>query len=118
MRIAENIKWLRRSKGMGGHELAEQLGVSQSTISGYERGTREPSLATVIAICDFFHIDAHTLLTAELDTLKQHSTDQVAFEPLVEYGKPESSGLWDIRKLIEEVESLKQIVEPLKSKQS
>lgn len=47
-------------------DLAIQLGVKQPTVSAYEQGTREPPLKTILAICDLFNVNAHSLLTSDL----------------------------------------------------
>ncbi len=44
------IKALRTEKGLSQQELAEILGISQKTISGYEVGVREPNIETLIKI--------------------------------------------------------------------
>lgn len=111
MRIGDNIKSLRKSRGLGGKDLAEMLGVTQSTISGYERGTREPSLSTVIAICDIFHVKAHDLLTADLtDQTKIAANQNIANEPEGEYQVGSSSD-WNEHEI---VAALKKIIHSLK----
>jgi transcriptional regulator with XRE-family HTH domain len=40
--ISENIKTLREKRGWTQHQLADRLGVEQSTISRWEAGTTKP----------------------------------------------------------------------------
>lgn len=44
------IKALRTEKGLSQQELAEILGISQKTVSGYEVGVREPSIEILTKI--------------------------------------------------------------------
>lgn len=50
------IKELRKQKGIGQKELAKSLGVTQQTISLYEKDSREPKLATWEKLADFFGV--------------------------------------------------------------
>jgi len=43
-------------------EVAEKIGVSQSTVSKFENGYMEPSLATLVAIADLFVVTVDYLL--------------------------------------------------------
>lgn len=49
-----DIKKLRREKGLTQSELADMLGVSKVTVSGWETGKWSPAPAQVKAISDFF----------------------------------------------------------------
>lgn len=50
------IKELRKQKGIGQKELAKSLGVTQQTISLYEKDSREPKLATWEKLANFFQV--------------------------------------------------------------
>lgn len=47
---------LRSSKGYTQESLAEELGVSQSTIASYERGIRRPSPAVFKRLMEMFQL--------------------------------------------------------------
>lgn len=51
-RIAE----LRKDRGLTIQQVADGIGVSNGTISRYEKGTREPKLETWIKLADFFNV--------------------------------------------------------------
>lgn len=53
---------LREDAELSQAELAEALGIAQTTYSGYERGFREPSLDMLCQIADFFHTSTDYLL--------------------------------------------------------
>lgn len=54
--ILNRIKELRERRGIGQKELAEKIGVTQQTISLYEKGQREPKLKTWQKIANFFEV--------------------------------------------------------------
>ena len=41
------IKQLRQEKGLRQNDLAKEFNISQQTISSYEKGIREPDIATL-----------------------------------------------------------------------
>lgn len=58
----ERLKELRAGSELTIRDLAEYIGVAKSTIHMYECGKREPSIATLEAIADFFNVDMDYLL--------------------------------------------------------
>ncbi len=62
MNFAERLRELRIQRGFSQVELAKKLGLSNSTISMYERGEREPDFDTLDLIGDFFNVDVNFLL--------------------------------------------------------
>lgn len=51
MTLGENIKSIRKKKGIKQSELASKLEVTVRTIQNYESGNREPNMETLIKIC-------------------------------------------------------------------
>jgi transcriptional regulator with XRE-family HTH domain len=60
--IIKNLANLRKELNMSQAELAEKLGVSQQTISKYERGTREPDNETLAKLAEIFDCSIDYLL--------------------------------------------------------
>ncbi len=60
--IGRRIRSLRVLHGMNQEDLAEKLGVSISTVSGWEKDVYEPSLKFMWMLCDLFHITPNNLL--------------------------------------------------------
>ncbi len=53
--LGRNIKHLRKTKKYSQIELAEKLGVSQTSIAHYEKGTRQPTIETLIELSQLFN---------------------------------------------------------------
>mgnify|MGYP002166215536 CR=1 FL=1 len=51
------LRKLRKDRGLTQKQLALALGLSESAISMYERGQREPDFETLEIIADYFNVD-------------------------------------------------------------
>lgn len=56
------LKEIRKNRGISQLKLALDLNTSQNTISRYETGDREPGIAELIKIADYFNISIDYLL--------------------------------------------------------
>ena len=56
------IKELRNEQHITQLKMALDLNMSQNTISRYENGEREPGIAELIRIADYFHVSVDYLL--------------------------------------------------------
>lgn len=59
------LKELRVNRGLSQKELAEIFGVSNTTISMYESGQREPDFEITVKFADFFNVSTDYLLERE-----------------------------------------------------
>ena len=64
-RIGACLRDLRQEKGMTQEQLAEQLNVSQRTISRWETGSNMPDLGVLLQLADFYRVDLRALLNGE-----------------------------------------------------
>lgn len=67
MFLAENLKFLRESKGWTQREVANALDISIATIANYEVKTREPGLEMLIKIARFFSVTIDDLLLKKME---------------------------------------------------
>lgn len=65
MVFSENLKGLRRAKGVGQAELAKLLNTSAKSVSHWETGYTEPSIAQLIVLADYFDVSLDELLGRE-----------------------------------------------------
>ena len=56
------LKALRKKKGISQLRLATELNTTQNTISRYETGEREPGIAELIKLADYFNVSVDYLL--------------------------------------------------------
>lgn len=60
--IKERLKELRQEIGESQNSVARAVGVSQSTIAGYEVGDRLPSYEILVKLCKYYKTSADYVL--------------------------------------------------------
>ena len=63
--FAENLRAIRKSRGLNQDQLAELLGVAKSTVSMYERGNRRPRLDQVAHMAQVLGVQVSDLMRTE-----------------------------------------------------
>lgn len=58
----DRLKSLRENAGYSQYSFADAFGIPQSTVGGWEAGKREPKIATVQRLADFFGVSVDYLL--------------------------------------------------------
>jgi transcriptional regulator with XRE-family HTH domain len=75
MRLAEKLLHIRMALGLSQNEVIRRLGLedvlTQSRISGYELGTREPSLPTLLMYARLAGISTDLLIDDDVDLPKR-----------------------------------------------
>ena len=69
MILGYRLRELRKENRMSQADLGKLLGVSKVSISGYEKGTRIPSLQILNGILDVFGVSADYLMGRELNVV-------------------------------------------------
>ena len=64
--FAQNLKILRKEKGISQTTLATELKVSKGVISFWENNIYEPTATNIIKVAKFFNISIDDLLTKSL----------------------------------------------------
>ena len=62
MKIAENIKFNRKLKGLTQEQLAKLLNGKKSLISNYENGYSTPDIYTLVKLADIFQLTLDELV--------------------------------------------------------
>ena len=76
MRFAAMLKKLREEKPITQEALAHELGVTRSTIAGYETKGKQPDYERLLQIAGFFHVSVDYLLTGS-----EFSRDSMLYIP-------------------------------------
>ena len=80
----ERLKALRKSKGLSMKELGRLFGLSESTISLYESGKRQPDNETILKIADFFDVSVDYLLGREEKETPSYTEEERKLFSLIE----------------------------------
>ena len=63
--LGMRIKRLREMKNMNQAALASRAGITKSSVSAYENGTRLPSYDVLVRLAEIFHVSTDYLLGRE-----------------------------------------------------
>ena len=90
MTLGERIREARLKKGLTQEQLAEKIGVAKSTLTGYEKGNREPDVLKLQKLIDCLGVPSNYLLGFPdefgKDSVEQHPLLQ-QYNSLDEHGK-------------------------------
>lgn len=71
MYFASNIKILRKRRGRTQDEVAYNLNLKRSTLSGYENGIAQPGIEILISFSGYFNVSIDTLLKIDISRLSE-----------------------------------------------
>lgn len=80
--LNENLKQLRKSKGLTQEELALQLGVVRQTILKWEKGLSVPDSEMLIEIAERFDVPVSTLLGDTVESAEKDDLIKIMSEKL------------------------------------
>lgn len=66
MSFGDRLKALREDKGYMQRDVARDLEIAPNTLSGYERGTRNPDSITLKKLSEYYNVSIDYLLGNEL----------------------------------------------------
>ncbi|MEX1003262.1 MAG: helix-turn-helix domain-containing protein [Crocinitomicaceae bacterium] len=75
--IGENLKLLRKRKKLSQEEIANELGLTRSSYSGYENGVAEPNLGNLIKFSQFYHISLDKLIQRDLNKVSASEWEKI-----------------------------------------
>jgi len=67
IRLAQNLRYLRKKSGFTQAQLADKLGVKRSALGAYEEDRAEPKYATLSAIAGYFNVSVDALLFRDIE---------------------------------------------------
>ncbi len=87
MAFKDTLKDLRKSRKLTQAELAQAVGISQTAISLYERGEREPDMKLLSQFAQLFEVDMNYLLGSEARPAPQSSEEPLTARDQRDIGK-------------------------------
>ena len=85
MTIGENIRRIRKERGLTLKQLGEAVGVSEAYIRAYESGRRNPKQKSLEALASALHVNVEALTGADFDGVKaMHRLFQVFSIPVTD----------------------------------
>lgn len=76
MTFGERLRKARLQNGLTQEQLAQQIGVAKSTLTGYEKGNREPDVFKIKRILEVLGLDSDYLLGVNRKTQEDDASAQ------------------------------------------
>lgn len=88
--MIENLKTLRREKGISQQRLADVIGVTQQSINKYENHMIEPDIGTLIRLADYFdtsvdYLVGHSSIRRVIEDVQQYDLNKAETELMDRY---------------------------------
>lgn len=75
MLLGKRLKMLRKEKNMTQQELGELINVTKVSICCYEKGTRTPTLETLVELANVFQVDVNYFLGHDTYVIADNDTE-------------------------------------------
>jgi len=98
MKIGDNLRALRKKKGLSLRQLQNEVGISHNTLGSYERNTIQPTIENCYKLCKYFEVPIEYLILGENCSLNYKDIELVELFYLVD--KMESGDRETIKKYI------------------
>ncbi len=76
MHFSENLKFLRTRRNKSQMDLASELDLTRTTLSGYEKNV-QPPFRTIIKISEYFNVSLDALIKYKLSVLSEFQLSQI-----------------------------------------
>ncbi|MEI6889009.1 MAG: LexA family transcriptional regulator [Bacteroidota bacterium] len=77
MFFGSNIKFLRRRRGLTQDDVADNLEMKRSTLSGYENAIAQPGFESLVTMSKYFNVAIDTLIKVDLCSLPESQVRQL-----------------------------------------
>lgn len=93
IKIGTFLKLLRKEKNITQEQLAEQLGVSNRTVSRWENGNNMPDISLLSEIAEFYDVSIPELIYGERKSENMREEAKEVAETMSDYAKAEKETL-------------------------
>lgn len=108
--IGDNLSFLMKKQGADISKLSRDTGIGIATIKNLRRGVGNPTISTLSAIADFFHVSVGMIIDSYIFQSPDYVDKNILSIPLVKYSEVEdyiSSSFLPVAKYITEVDDPK-----------
>ena len=84
MNFSNNLKKLRKEKGLSQEELAEKLNVSRQSVSKWESGATYPEMDKVLLICKLFNCNINEIMHEDVSEISSARESKNIFNKYIE----------------------------------
>lgn len=108
--IGDNLSFLMKKKGADISRLSRDTGIGIATIKNLRRGVGNPTISTLSAIADFFHVTVGMITDSYILQSSDYTCNNILSIPLVKYSEIEcyiSNSFVPVSKYITEVDNPK-----------
>ena len=89
VKIGSFLKALRKEKNLTQEKLAEQLHVSNRTVSRWETGSNMPDISMLVEIADFYDVSIPEIINGERKSEKMNQETRDTAAAMAEYSRNE-----------------------------
>ncbi|MBQ4284464.1 MAG: helix-turn-helix domain-containing protein [Lachnospira sp.] len=100
IKIGSFLKELRKGKGLTQEQLAEQLNVSNRSVSRWETGSTLPDISILIELAEFYEVDIKEIIDGERKSESMEKELVETLEKVGEYTGNEKKQIIKLLKLI------------------
>lgn len=75
-----NLKRLRQIYDLNKTDLSRKTGIPRSSLTGYEKGSNEPTLSVIFKIAEAFNISVQTLTTIDISSISINGDENLIKE--------------------------------------
>lgn len=85
IKIGAFLKQLRNEKGLTQGQLAEQLNVSNRSVSRWETGNNLPDISLLVELSDYYEVDIREIINGERKSEIMKEPEKEVIEKVAEY---------------------------------
>ena len=75
--LASNLKYLRNLKGKNQEEIGELCGKTNTAVSNWEKGIREPDAIDLSILSNYFNVSVDDLMLKDLRFVEKNNFDEL-----------------------------------------
>jgi transcriptional regulator with XRE-family HTH domain len=87
IKIGSFLKELRKEKGLTQEQLAEQLNVSNRSVSRWETGNNMPDLSMLIALAEYYDVDVREIIDGERKSESMNEEMKDTLQKVADYNE-------------------------------